>query len=357
MGGAPLAGVRLIEMDGMGPIPLAGRILADMGAEVVRIARRDSQDRPGSAALLANREVVHLDLKSATGKAAAEVLIAGADGLIEGFRPGAMERLGLGPEPCQAANPALVYVRVTGWGQTGPLAPAAGHDLNYLALSGVLHAIGPADRPPPPPLNLIGDYGAGSAFAVIAMLGGLLNARASGLGQVVDVAMVDGIAALSSTMHALLNAGLWSDAREANLFDGSVPYYRCYTCADGGFVSVAALEPQFFALLLNGLGIAAGTYVQRDRSNWPAMTADFAARFASRPRDEWAAIFAGSDACVAPVLTFGEAKRHPHNQARGIFTAELPAPAPRFAADGRTVGRTGEIDSAAVLARWARPRK
>lgn len=355
MSSAPLTGFRLIEFDGMGPVPLAGRMLADLGAEVIRVARSGSADRPGSAALLANREVLRLDLKADEGRAVALDLIGRADGVIEGFRPGTMERMGLGPERCQARNPALVYVRVTGWGQHGPLAMAAGHDLNYVALTGVLNAIGEADRPPPPPLNLIGDYGGGSAFAVIGILAGLLKARTTGVGEVVDVAMVDGIAALSSTIHALLGAGQWDERREANLFDGAAPFYRCYACADGKFISVAALEPQFFARLLEGLGIEPTRYVQRDRAGWAGMASDFAARFASRTRDEWAAVFEGTDACVAPVLNFGEARGHPHNAARGIFAKGLPAAAPRFGSGPAAPVSGGETRLADLLARWAQP--
>lgn len=354
LGTGPLAGVRLVEFDGMGPVPLAGRLLGAMGADIVRIARPGSADRPGSGLLLDDRPVVRLDLKSPSDLATVRDLIDRADGLMEGFRPGVMERLGIGPEPCQAGNPALVYVRVTGWGQEGPLAQAAGHDLNYLALSGILHAIGPADRPPPPPLNLIGDYGAGSAMAVIAMLGGLMHVRNGARGEVIDVAMIDGIAALSTSIHALSKVGRWSERRDDNMLDGAAPFYRCYSCADGGFIAVGALEPQFFAELVAKLGFEEGRWVQRDRSAWSDMAAAFTERFASRARDEWVALFEGGDACVTPVLSFGEAVRHPHNVARGIFSDGLPSPVPRFYSADDPARRCGEEQPAAILARWAK---
>ncbi|KTR83507.1 hypothetical protein NS277_09115 [Novosphingobium barchaimii] len=338
----------------MGPVPLAGRLLCAMGADIVRIAKAGSADRPGSSLLLHDRPVVRLDLKSPTDLTTVRDLIDRADGLMEGFRPGVMERLGIGPQRCQARNPALVYVRVTGWGQEGPLAQAAGHDLNYLALSGILHAIGPADRPPPPPLNLIGDYGAGSAMAVIAMLGGLMQVRNGAKGEVIDVAMIDGIAALSTSIHALSKAGRWSEYRDDNMLDGAAPFYRCYSCADGEFIAVGALEPLFFAELVAKLGFEKGRWVQRNRSDWPDMAAAFTERFASQARDEWVALFEGSDACVTPVLSFGEAVSHPHNVARRIFTEGLPSPVPRFhSADGPAM-RCGEELAATVLDRWAK---
>lgn len=338
----------------MGPVPLAGRLLGAMGADIVRIARRGSVDRPGSNLLLDDRPVIRLDLKSPSDLAIAHDLVDRADGLMEGFRPGVMERLGMGPEPCQARNPALVYVRVTGWGQEGPLAQAAGHDLNYLALSGILHAIGPADRPPPPPLNLIGDYGAGSAMAVIAMLGGLMQVRNGARGEAIDVAMVDGIAALSTAIYALSKAGRWSEHRHANMLDGAAPFYRCYSCADGGFIAVGALEPQFFVELVAKLGFCEGRWDQRDRAGWPDMAAAFTECFASRPRDEWVALFEGSDACVTPVLSVGEAARYPHNVARGIFRDGMPAPAPRFFSAHAPARPNGEEHPSTILDRWAK---
>ena len=351
-----LSGLRLVEFDGMGPTPFAARLLADLGADVARVARAGASDRAAAAEMLAGRDVVRLDLKSSDGQAAALALMARADGVIEGFRPGVMERLGLGPDACLRVNPALAYVRVTGWGQDGPLAQRAGHDLNYIAITGALNAIGAADRPPPPPLNLLGDYGGGSAFAVIGLLAAVLNARATGIGRVIDAAMVDGVAALSTAIHGLANAGRWQDEREANTLDGGAPFYRCYACSDGKFVAVAALEPQFFSQLLEGLDIDPARFDRRDRSQWAEMAGAFTERLASRTRDQWAASFEASDACVTPVLSFLEAKRHPHNVARDTYRMPLPAAAPRFspAVAGATAG--GATDVEAVLARWVRPR-
>lgn len=348
-----LAGLRLVEFDGMGPTPFAGKLLADLGAEVVRIARAGEVDRASAAEMLSGRSVIRLDLKVEAGREAALRLISQADGMIEGFRPGVMERLGLGPDQCLLANPALAYVRITGWGQHGPLAIRAGHDLNYIAITGALHSIGSADRPPPPPLNLLGDYGGGSAFAVIGLLAAILQARATGRGQVVDAAMVDAVAALSTAIHSLRSAGQWCDLREANTLDGGAPFYRCYECEDGKFVSVAALEPQFFGLLLDGLEIDRARFVQRDRDQWPVMAEAFAAAFAARSRDAWAAVFDSRDACVTPVLSFEEAKRHPHNIARGTYESSLPAAAPRFSLTPGGSAQRGEEELDGIIARWS----
>jgi alpha-methylacyl-CoA racemase len=267
-----------------------------------------------------------------------------------------MERLGLGPDACAAVNPRLVYGRVTGWGQTGPMADQVGHDINYLALSGALYPMGAGDRPPSPPLNLVGDYGGGAMMLVSGVLAALLEARTTGRGRVVDAAMTDGSALLTSLFHALRARGLWSDRREANLLDGGTPFYRCYACRDGGFVAVGALEPRFYAALIKGLGLAPDEAPQFDRENWPALQARFAALFATRDRDDWATHFAGTEACVTPVLSLSEAPAHPHNQARGTFVSAgvvQPAPAPRFAAEAAPVGTdrpTLPIDRA--LAGW-----
>lgn len=358
----PLSGVRVVEFDTIGPVPLAAMILADMGTDVVRVIRPPHRhaawDDVAGAVLHRGRLHLQLDLKDPAHREQALTLVAGADALIEGFRPGVMERLGLGPEPCLEANPGLVYARMTGWGQSGPLAPRAGHDINYIAVTGALHAMGAPGEPPPVPLNLVGDYGGGTMFALVGMLAALLHARATGEGQIVDVAMTDGVAVLTSLYHGFRASGGWRDERGTNLLDGSVPFYRCYACADGGFVAVGALEPQFFALLLAGLQIAPGSWVQNDRRCWPRMAAAFAEIFASRPRDHWAVVFGPVDACVTPVLSFAEARAHPHNAARGTIVVadgiEQPAPAPRFS---RTPGSIranggGSTSTSEVLARW-----
>ena len=315
-------------------------ILADLGADVVRLARRPSAaaawDDVGAAVLHRGRAQGQLDLKAPHDRSAALELISRADGLIEGFRPGVMERLGLGPGPCLEANPRLVYGRMTGWGQDGPLAARAGHDIDYIALIGALYASGEAGRPPVPALNLVGDYGGGAMFLALGVLSALLHAQRTGEGQVVDAAMTDGAAVLMSLFYAFRATGQWSDARGANLLDGSAPFYACYACQDGKYLAVGALEPAFFAQLLDGLGVAPDAFVQNDRAGWPRMRETFARVIAGRPRDAWVERFEGSDACVAPVLDMGEAPLHPHNLARGTFLTRggvvQPAPAPRFSA-------------------------
>ncbi len=327
-------------MDAIGPVPLAAMLLADMGADIIRLARPPRADAAwddvGGAVLHRSRKVAYVDLKNITDQAAALDIIGKADGLIEGFRPGVMERLGLGPEICLARNNRLVFGRMTGWGQTGPLAVRAGHDLNYIALTGALHAMGYPGEPPPVPLNLVGDYGGGAMFLLAGMLAALLAAQRTGRGQVVDAAMTDGTAALMSLYFAFLPTALWKDKRGENLLDGAAPFYRCYACADGGYVAVGALEAPFFGALLDGLGLPRDRYVQNDRDIWPAMAKDFAAAFASRPRDVWAEVFVDTDACVTPVLSMTEAPDHPHNVSRQTFFVRngiaQPAPAPRFSA-------------------------
>jgi alpha-methylacyl-CoA racemase len=333
----PLAGLRILEFDGLGPVTFAGMVLADLGAEVLRLTRGGAADAAvfsevGGEVLHRARPAVPVDLKAPADHARVLTLIGSADALIEGFRPGVMERLGLGPDDCAARNPRLVYGRVTGWGQTGPLADRVGHDLNYLALSGALHPLGEPDRPPRPPLNLVGDYGGGAMLLVSGVLAALLEARTTGRGRVVDAAMTDGSALLTSPFHALRARGLWSDARGANLLDGAAPFYRCYACRDGRFVAVGALEPRFYAALLHGLGLTPDEAPQFDMAGWDALGDRFAALFATRDRDDWAAAFEGTEACVTPVLTLEEAPRHPHNHARGTFAGSpvQPAPAPRF---------------------------
>lgn len=339
----PLHGIKIIEFAALGPAPMGAMILADLGAEVVRIERKRAPGAkpaselfdPAIDILNRNRRVVTLDLKKPEGLAAARRLIAAADGLIEGFRPGVMERLGLGPDECIKANPRLVYGRMTGWGQTGPLAPTAGHDINYLSLSGALHAIGEPGGKPVVPLNLVADCGGGAMLLVVGVLAALLEARGSGRGQVVDAAMTDGSALLMTMMYTLKAMGQWSQQRGSNLLDGGAPFYDTYRCADGKYVSIGPIEPQFYAEFLQTAGITDPDFAhQWDRARWPELKARLAAHLATRPRDAWCELFAGSDACIAPVLDMDEAPKHPHNQARGTFIdidgVMQPAPAPRF---------------------------
>lgn len=357
----PLSGLRIIEFDGLGPVTFAGMVLADLGAEVVRLTRGASAGAPafadvGGAVLHRGRPAVEVDLKNPADVERVRGLVASADALIEGFRPGVMERLGLGPDACAALNARLVYGRVTGWGQTGPMARQVGHDLNYIALSGALSMMGEPDRPPRPPLNVVGDYGGGAMLLAVGVLAALLEARTTGRGRVVDAAMTDGSALLTSLFHALGARGLWSETRGANLLDGGAPFYRCYACRDGRFVAVGALEPQFYAALLEGLGIAPAEAPQFDMAGWEALHARFAAAFATRDRDDWAAHFADSDACVTPVLTLAEAPGHAHNAARATFVRQgvvQPAPAPRF--DGEPASAAPQPPSlslADAIARW-----
>ncbi|GAA0654386.1 CaiB/BaiF CoA transferase family protein [Brevundimonas lenta] len=334
----PLSGLRILEFDGLGPVTFAGMVLADMGAEILRLTRNASAgaaviSEVGGEVMHRGRAAVGVNLKDSADHARVLDLIAGADALIEGFRPGVMERLGLGPDIVAARNPRLVYGRITGWGQTGPKADQVGHDINYAALSGALHPMGEPDRPPRPPLNLVADYGGGAMFLVTGVLAGLLEAKTTGRGRVVDAAMTDGSALLTSLFHALGARELWSDTRGANLLDGGAPFYRCYACRDGRFVAVGALEPQFYAALIAGLGLTAEEAPQFDMAGWPALHARFETLFAARDRDDWTAHFEGTDACVTPVLTLHEAPLHPHNLARGTFALQpvpQPAPAPRF---------------------------
>lgn len=325
-------------MDAIGPVPFAAMILADLGADVVRIERPGGQsayENLGEAIIHRGRNRLELDLKQAEGRDVALGLIDRADVLVEGFRPGVMERLGLGPDTCLNRNARLVYARMTGWGQGGPLAQSAGHDINYIALSGALGTIGSDGSCPPPPLNFVGDYGGGAMFLVTAVLAGVIAAKETGRGDVVDVAMTDGVGALMGMFLALRQQGAWSDRRSDNLLDGAAPFYRCYVCSDGRHVAVGAIEPQFFRALVLGLGIDPATVNQYDRSTWAAVTDLFAGHFALRTRDDWIAHFEGSDACVSPVLTMPEAMDHPNNRSRsahvGFGGIMHPAIAPRFA--------------------------
>lgn len=360
----PLTGLRLLEFDGIGPIPFCSMLLSDLGADVVRLTRGGggAWADVGGAVMHRGRDAISVDLKNPDTRERVLDLLGSADGLVEGYRPGVMERLGFGPEICQSRNPRLVYGRMTGYGQHGPLANAAGHDINYISLSGALHASGDPSIPPVPALNLVGDYGGGAMLLAVGMLSGLLEAARTGRGRVVDAAMTDGSALLMSLFYAFRSTGQWGDARGSNLLDGSAPFYRCYRCADDRFIAVGALEPAFFALLLKGLAIPPAEIDQSDQTGWPAMQARFAATFATRTRDDWAERFAGTDACVTPVLDMAEAPHHPHNQARGSFFegsgVTQPAPAPRFLPDDGcdpvpAPGRTVSFDD--VAARWARP--
>jgi len=336
--GGPLSGLRVVELGGIGPVPLCGMVLSDLGAEVARVERpSDAGREPLVPTLLRGRRSLAVDLKAPEGAGLVLRLVDHADALIEGFRPGVAERLGLGPETCLARNRRLVYGRMTGWGQEGPLAREAGHDVNYIALAGALGAIGPADGDPVVPLNLVGDMGGGGMLLALGVCVGVLHARATGEGQVVDAAMTDGTALQLAGTYGLLARGLWEDRRGANLLDGAAPFYRTYRCADGGHVAVGCLEPQFYAAFLAVLGLSADPLFadQHDRPAWAAMSERLEAMFAERPRDEWAAAFAGHDACVTPVLSLDEAARHPHNAARGTYVVDdtgaiQPGVAPRF---------------------------
>lgn len=335
----PLAGLKVVEMAGIGPCPFAGMLLADLGADVVRIDRTGESGLglaipPQFDVMNRGKKSIAVDLKSGPGTELALDLIGRADIVIEGFRPGVMERLGLGPEPCMARNPALVYGRVTGWGQTGPLAQTAGHDINYISLTGALAGIGTEERPVVP-LNLIGDFGGGSMFLVVGVLAALFEARRSGRGQVVDAAIVDGAALLGTMFHGLLAGGFWKDDRAANELDGGAPWYDCYLTRDGKSVSVGAIEGKFYDQLVQRLGFAGDELPDRSRrSNYPALREALAARIASKTLAEWTAIMDGSDACFAPVLGWRELPDHPHNAARNAYLdidgISHPAPAPRF---------------------------
>jgi alpha-methylacyl-CoA racemase len=336
----PLEGLRIIEIAGIGPGPFCAMLLADMGADVVRVDRLDSGGNPlerpaRSQVMHRNRRSIAADLKHPDAIAAIRKMCVSADALLEGFRPGVMERLGLGPEDCARANPRLVYGRMTGWGQDGPMASRAGHDINYVALSGVLGMLGRSGERPAPPLNVIGDMGGGGLLLAFGIVCALLEARRSGRGQVVDASMVEGSALLASTVYELRAAGWWGERRGSNLLDSGAPFYEVYETADGGFMAVGAIEPQFYAALLDGLGLdAAHLPAQMDRTAWPQLKERIAGIFSTRTRAEWSETFEGTDACVTPVLTLAEAALHPHNTERRTFLrpdgALQAAPAPRF---------------------------
>ncbi|QDP96982.1 CoA transferase [Microlunatus elymi] len=356
----PLDGVRVLELPAVGPVPFAGMVLADLGASVIKIDRlpgsSDGLDLPPGP-MQRGRRSIGIDLRQSTGAELALRLAERADVLIEGFRPGVAERLGIGPEVALERNPALVYGRMTGWGQDGPLSRHAGHDITYLAVSGVLHGIGEHDRRPVPPANYLADFGGGAMILVSGVLAALLQARTTGTGQVIDAAMTEGAAYLSTMTRQLFGQGAWTDERERNLLDGGAPNYRCYRTADDRYVAVGALEPKFWAELIAVLGAEVDQVPSPfDRDQWADCADWLSDRFATRSRDDWASIFAGTDACVAPVLTLAEAPDHPHNQVRGSFVAvddiEVAAPVPRFSATPTQPGQVSEQggDTDSILA-------
>jgi alpha-methylacyl-CoA racemase len=362
----PLQGLRVVELAGIGPGPHAAMILGDLGADVVRVERPGKGGGVPAASrdfMLRNRRTVAADLKSDEGREQVLRLIAKADVLIEGYRPGVTERLGLGPDDCAKVNERLVYGRMTGWGQTGPRALQAGHDINYIALNGVLHAVGRKGERPVPPLNLAGDFGGGSMFLIMGILAALWERQTSGRGQVIDAAMVDGSSVLMQMMWSLRAMGMWSDERGTNMVDTGAPYYDTYTCSDGRYIAVGAIEPQFYALLLQGLGLnPADLPDQNDTSRWPQLHGVFAEVFAGQDRDHWAKVFDGTDACVTPVLSFTEVESEPHITERDTFFHHVsvdgdnlePAPAPRFSRSVPPIPTPSQpgADVEAVLGDW-----
>lgn len=361
----PLQGLRVVELAGIGPGPHAAMILGDLGADVVRIERPASTAVDVNAgktdSMLRNRRSVAANLKSDEGRELVLKLVSKADVLVEGYRPGVTERLGLGPEDCAGVNDRLIYARMTGWGQTGPRNQQAGHDINYISLNGVLHAVGRASERPVPPLNLAGDFGGGSMFLITGILAALYERQTSGKGQVIDAAMIDGSSVLAQMMWSMRANGMWSDERGTNLLDTGAPYYDTYECADGRYVAVGSIEPQFYAALLEGLGLdPAELPPQNDRGRWAELKARFTEVFGTADRDHWAKVFATSDACVTPVLSFGEVESEPHITARRTFFRAggglQPSPAPRFSrsvpAPPIPPGTVG-ADKDAVLIDWA----
>ena len=340
-----LQGLRVVELGGIGPAPHAAMLLADLGADVLRIERPAgglTLGDPARDVVLRGRRSVHADLRDPDDLADVLALLDAADVLIDPFRPGVTDRLGLGPDALAERNPRLVYARMTGWGADGPLSQRAGHDLNYLSLTGVLHAIG-SDEQPSVPLNVVGDYGGGSLYLVVGVLAALFERERSGHGQVVDAAIVDGVVSLAQLIWSMRGQGLWQARRRSNLLDGGAPFYDIYACADGGHVAVGAIEPQFYAALLDGLGLADEDLPgQFDLAGWPRLRARLVEVFAARTRDEWAEVFAGTDACVTPVLSFDEAPGHPHLAARGVIVEvdglRQSAPAPRLSRTPATAG-------------------
>lgn len=354
----PLQGVKVVEMAGLGPGPFCAMMLADAGADVITINRPNAttlgnRRDPATDALARGRRHLTLDLKKPEAIATLLRILEGAQVLIEGYRPGVMERLGLGPDICLERNPRLVYGRMTGWGQTGPLAQAAGHDINYISLGGALHAIGDEEKPMPP-LNLVGDFGGGAMMLAFGISSALYESQRSGRGQVIDAAMSDGAAILMAPFFSMFASGSWKDSRQSNTLDGAAPYYCSYRCSDGKFISIAPLEPQFYDLFLKLMEIDNQTFRQRDdRAKWPQLKAEIGARFASRSRDEWCTLLEGTDVCFAPVLSISEAPMHPHNQARGTFSdvagSWQPSPAPRFSRTTSDLPPPPRTDTAAEV--------
>ncbi|HEY5289391.1 MAG TPA: CaiB/BaiF CoA-transferase family protein [Caulobacteraceae bacterium] len=355
----PLTDLKIVEFAGIGPGPFCGMLLSDLGADVVRIDRKGSGRGSPADVTARGRRSIAMDLKTPAAVETCLRLMESADAVFEGFRPGVMERLGLGPDVALARNPKLVYGRMTGWGQSGPFAHAAGHDMNYIAISGALAAIGTKDKPIPP-LNLVGDFGGGALYLAFGLLAGVLHARSSGQGQVIDCSMSDGAASLMAMFYGMKAAGVWRGERRANLLDGGAYFYDTYQCADGGWVSIGSLEPQFYALLLEKTGITDPDFKsQMDREAWPAKRERLAAVFATKSRDQWCKIMNGTDVCFAPVLDMDEAPSHPHNVARETFVevagVTQPAPAPRFSATpGAVTGPPPAIgaDNDAALGDW-----
>ncbi len=363
----PLDGLRIVEMAAIGPVPMASTLLADMGADIVRIVRAEAIDlglpgriEPRFDILARGRPTLAVDLKSEAGRNTVLDLARNADALLEGFRPGVMERLGLGPDACLGLNPRLVYVRMTGYGQSGPLSQRAGHDLNYISLAGALHAIGPKEGPPTPPLALVGDFGGGAMFLAFGLMAALWEAKRSGKGQVIDAAMCEGVSYMMGLFQTLTQQGLWLDERANNMLDGGAPYYACYETSDGRHVAVAAIEARFYGELLAKLSLAEKDLPsQHDRTRWPELRSRIAAVFKTRSRDEWATHFANSDACVTPVLAISEVQSHAHAESRQTYIERdgvvQPAPHPRFS---RTPGEAGHpatikpTSAAEVMQRW-----
>ena len=360
----PLSGLRVLEFAAIGPCPFAAMTLADMGAEVVTIARPGKAGRPAEDFIWRGRHVIEVDLKAEAGAARVLELVAGADILLEGLRPGVMERLGLGPDAAFARNPALIYGRMTGWGQDGPLASVAGHDIDYIAITGALDAFRSSAGEPVAPLNMVGDYGGGALYLLVGVLAAYIEAGRSGRGQIVDAAMCDGVSHMLTMFHSLAAMGRWSDAPRSNFLDGGAHYYGVYECKDGRHLAVGALEPQFYATLRAKAGLVDAAFDdQFDPAGWPLLREKMAALFKTKTRDEWAALLEGVEACVAPVLSLAEAPDHPHLAARGTFASfdghRQPAPAPRFSRTASTLTRSPAATATtieAVAARWMRPR-